>query len=649
MKNIKYNYFKNTLLLTLVLLVLAGCERDLSDDAVLAGFSKEGAVFTDGPIALGSNFYFPYNGSKPDAVSFDGTETYKGNTSIEISVPNADDPEGNYAGAILRVDGAGRDLTGFDALTFYAKASQGVSLDAIGFGEDFIDNKYQASIVGVSIGTGWNKYVVPIPDPSKLVEERGVFRYAAGTQATNGFGYTIWLDEIRFERLGTVAQPRPAILNGQDIVSETFIGANRPLTGLTQTFNLGNGQDQTVLAAPSYFDFTSSNPGVATVDEFGFVSVVGSGTAMITASINGVDAEGSLTIISLGEFETAPVPDVAPENVISVFSDAYDNVPVDYYNGFFNGDGQTTQGGAPPIDINGDQVINYTDLNFVGIGTFLNVAPVNATEMTHMHVDINVNEALDPGDQLRVQLINGVQTANETSGSVVIPASDLVSNGWGSYDIPLGEFTGLASRSELGLIFFISNNSANVPTISNIYVDNIYYYKEVVDPTPPVDDSAATEVALPVGFQSTSLVYDFEGFEGADSSIEANPMTGGINPTSLVMRSIKTPGAQFFAGTFLNLDSPMDFSTSQKFRMKVLSPKSGIPIRVRLEDQNNTAGIELDASTTTLNEWEELEWDFSGLYNPSVDYVRIVVFFEFVPGLAGDGSTYYYDDLKVID
>ena len=157
MKNIKYNYFQNTLLLTFVLLVLAGCERDLSDDAVLAGFSTEGDIFTDAPVGLGSNFYFPYLGSKPDAAAFDGVETYKGNASIRLSVPNADDPEGNYAGAILRIDGPGRDLTGYDALTFWARGSQGVILDGVGFGEDFIENKYQATITNVSIGTGWNK------------------------------------------------------------------------------------------------------------------------------------------------------------------------------------------------------------------------------------------------------------------------------------------------------------------------------------------------------------------------------------------------------------------------------------------------------------------------------------------------------------
>ena len=35
---------------------------------------------------------------------------------------NPDNPSGTYAGAILRIDGAGRNLTEFDALTFYVKA-----------------------------------------------------------------------------------------------------------------------------------------------------------------------------------------------------------------------------------------------------------------------------------------------------------------------------------------------------------------------------------------------------------------------------------------------------------------------------------------------------------------------------------------------
>ena len=490
------------------------------------------------------------------------------------------------------------------------------------------------------------KYIIPIPDSSKLTEELGMFWYAAGTQGTGGSGYVFWIDEIKFENLGTIAQPRPAILNGQDQFQQTFIGAAATIGGLTQTVNLPTGNDITVSAAPGYFDFASTNTSVAAANELGQVSISQAGTATITASLNGVDAEGSLTLESLGEFTAAPTPpEREPANVISLFSDAYTNVPVDYYNGFFNGDGQTTQGGAPPIVINNDAVINYTELNFVGIGTFLNVAPLDATQMTHVHVDINVQEDIDPGDFLTLQILNGVQSGNETSGSVTLSASDLATNEWKSFDIPLGQFGGLGGREALGLFFFVSN-----ATISNIYVDNLYYYKEVIDPTDNVDDSAATEVALPIGFESSSLTYDIGFFAGADSAVEPNPDQSGINPTANVLRSFKSPGAEFFAGTTLELDSPVDFSTSQIFRMKVWSPKSGIPVRMKLENSGNPGlFVELDANTTTSNEWEELEWDFSGTNFGVAPFDRVVIFFEFSPGVPGDGSTYYCDDLKILN
>ena len=405
---------------------------------------------------------------------------------------------------------------------------------------------------------------------------------------------------------------------------------------------MGSGEDQTVVAAPGYFEFNSSNPGVATVDEFGVVSIIGTGTTVITATLDGLEAEGSLTLESLGEFTPAPIPTEAPENVISIFSDAYENVPVDYYNGYF-APFQTTQG-QDDLNINGDNIINYTQLNFVGVGTFLNVAPIDATSMTHFHVDINVREAVDPGDFIRLELLNGVQTSNETSGSVTIGSNQLINNEWVSLDIPLGDFNGLSVRDALGLIFFVSD-----ATISEIYVDNIYYYKEVVDPLPNVDDSAATQVALPVGFESTTLTYNFFGFEGAVPSIIANPDPTGINPTGNVMSSLKSNGAQFFAGNVLDLDAPMDLSTSQKLHMKVWSPKAGIPIRVALETAGGGNQVFVDANVSGSNEWEEMEFDFANVYNPGLNYQRIIVFFEFIPGLPGDGTTYYYDDLQILE
>ena len=167
-------------------MINVNCERELSDDARDATFPKIAEVFIDAPVAMGSDFYFPYSGSKASAWSIDNQVRYKGTASMRFDIPNDNDPEGNYAGAIFRVDGAGRNLTDYDALTFYAKASQGVTIGEFGFGEDFFPNKYMTTMTNVSVGTAWTKFIIPIPDASKLLQEKGMFRYAAGTQGTNG-------------------------------------------------------------------------------------------------------------------------------------------------------------------------------------------------------------------------------------------------------------------------------------------------------------------------------------------------------------------------------------------------------------------------------------------------------------------------------
>ena len=46
-------------------------------------------------------------------------------------------------------------------------------------------------------------------------------------------------------------------------------------------------------------------------------------------------AKGSLTLNSAGNYVGAPVPTRDAANVISVFSDAYTNINVDYYNGYW--------------------------------------------------------------------------------------------------------------------------------------------------------------------------------------------------------------------------------------------------------------------------------------------------------------------------
>ena len=468
MKNIKFIYSKTMLLTGLLFVITMSCEREISDQSEFATLSKTGDIFTDSPIGLGSDFYFPYSGSKASAWSVDESEGYESYASMRFDVPNANDPEGNYAGGILRVDGSGRDLTEFDALTFWAKASQGVVIGEIGFGQDFGLNKYQVSEIDISLGTNWQKYVIPIPDPSKLFDERGMFWYSAGTQNTGGNGYTFWIDELKFEKLGTIGQPRPAIVNGEDLVQDAFAGIDLELTGLSQTFNLGNGLNKTVNLAPSYFDFSSSDPSLAFVDQYGIISV-SNGSAVITASLAGVQAEGSLTINTIGGFDVAPTPTRIPSDVISLFSDTYTNVPVDFFNGYWE-PYQTTL--SNDFVVNGNNMINYTNFNFVG-NQFASPT-IDATEYSNVHINIYLPEVPSNLDFLITVRDFGPDQVDgggdDTFQQVFFDGDDFEAGTWSTLEFPVT----LETRNNMGLIIYENINGSS---LTEFYVDNIYFYK----------------------------------------------------------------------------------------------------------------------------------------------------------------------------
>jgi hypothetical protein len=170
-----------------------------------------------------------------------------------------------------------------------------------------------------------------------------------------------------------------------------------------------------------------------------------------------------------------PAPTPPPRNaadVISVFSDAYTYIPVDFYNGFF-APFQTTLGGAD-LSINGDSLIQYTELNFVA--TEFKNPTINVSQMTHLHVDIQIREAIDPGDFISIELgdfgaNNVFGGGDDSSARVQFTSGSLSANQWISLDIPLSSFA-MASKTNLAQIFFISD-----ATISTILVDNMYFYK----------------------------------------------------------------------------------------------------------------------------------------------------------------------------
>lgn len=456
-------------LLGLTFSVISGCERDPSEDVEFAEYGNNPAVFIDG--FSGGLEYLPFGGSKLDAFTVDTETKYDGEASMRFDVPNVGDPSGAYAGAIFP-DNGGRNLSGYDALTFWAKATKAATINDIGFGQDFGENKYIVSISGLRIGTGWNKYIIPIPDPSKLSGEKGLFWYAEGPEGNDG--YTFWIDELQFEKLGTVAQPRPAIFDGMDIVEKAFVGSPFSVTGLTQTFNLSSGLDQTISVAPSYFTFISSDVDVARVSELGVVSIVGTGTAEITATLAGVKAAGSRTVEVAGAFATAPAPTLEPSNVISIFSDTYNNVPVDFFNGFWE-PFQTTE--SSEFTSNGNNIISYTNFNFVG-NQFANPT-VNATGFPNLHLDMYIpGEIPDDLDFLITIVDFGPDAAegggDDTREQVFFFAADFTANAWSTLEMPIT----LANKNNIGLLIYENINNPTTSSIEDFYLDNIYFYKD---------------------------------------------------------------------------------------------------------------------------------------------------------------------------
>lgn len=154
-------------------------------------------------------------------------------------------------------------------------------------------------------------------------------------------------------------------------------------------------------------------------------------------------------------------------------------------------------------------------------------------------------------------------------------------------------------------------------------------------------------VSLPLTFESNSLTYTFNNFDGGVATVINNPQSGGINNSAKVGRMVKNAG-QIWGGSWIGLAAPIDFSTKKTFRVKVFSPRAGAKLLLKVENQNDGGiSFEKEATTTVAGGWETLTFDYSAI-NTSRTYQKIVLIFDL--GTAGDGSanfTFLFDDITL--
>ncbi|MDA1067203.1 MAG: hypothetical protein O3C43_11945 [Verrucomicrobia bacterium] len=151
-------------------------------------------------------------------------------------------------------------------------------------------------------------------------------------------------------------------------------------------------------------------------------------------------------------------------------------------------------------------------------------------------------------------------------------------------------------------------------------------------------------VTLPLDFENDSVFYLFNNFGGAAASRVANPDASGINTSDFVGCAVKS-APEVWAGSTMNFPGGLDFSESSVFKMKVWSPRAGVPVLFKLEPSGDPA-IEVSVNTTVANAWEELTFDFTGQTDGELNGISF--FFDF--GAVGDGTenfTFYFDDVAL--
>jgi hypothetical protein len=489
MKTINSYFNSYSALVAMLVWLVAGCEiRDITE-LQRPSFPATPDVFRDD--FTGDLAYAAFGGSDVKAFQVDTRETYGGTLqSMRFAVPDANSPEGAYAGGVF-FSKVGRNLSGYNALTFYIKATQPATIGVVGFGNDLGENKYEVSQTDLPVNTNWRKVIIPIPDAAKLTAEKGLFYYSAGP--IDGRGFTFWVDEVRFERLPDLANPVGVILDGQErVINNAETGDTYTLNGLKARVNLPTGVNTLVNVAPSYFTFSSSASSSATVSERGIVSVGTTGTSTITATLGGRPAEGSFRVSSVGAALLPPTAAAAPTreaaNVISLYSNAYQNVPVDTWNTRW----QFSTAEESFVRVGGDDMIRYRNLNFVGIE--FKSPPVNASSMQFLHLDLWTPDPTNVPNNFNILLVdfgsNGVFGGGDDSQHEVrVTAPKLTSGNWVSLDIPMSDFAGLRSRAHLAQMVLSG-------TLPNVFIDNVYFYRNPSTPPgpAPVPSKAAANV-----------------------------------------------------------------------------------------------------------------------------------------------------------
>ena len=269
------------------------------------------------------------------------------------------------------------------------------------------------------------------------------------------------------------------------------------------------------------------------------------------------------------------------------------------------------------------------------IGTptgFASRIPITATATT---MSVNV---YSPAAGLKIKL--KIEDKNDGSKSVETDVLTTVANAW---ETLVFDFSNQSSGTAALNTSYTYDKASIFFDFGNAGTGKVFYWDDVQFGAP----ANATTLVLPLTFESSTLNYAFTNFDGGAVTIVNNPVSGTGNTSAKVGKMVKGAG-QSWGGSYITLDSRIDFSTKKTFKVKVYSPRVGAKLLLKVENlTDGNISFDKEVATTVANAWEELTFDYSAISTTN-SYQKIVLIFDL--GTVGDGSanfTYYFDDIKL--
>jgi hypothetical protein len=305
----------------------------------------------------------------------------------------------------------------------------------------------------------------------------------------------------------------------------------------------------------------------------------------------------------------AETPSVESADVISLFSNAYQNVNMDTWRtGWSNATLTDTS-------IASDNMKRYSNLDFVGVEA-TGANQINASTMKYFHIDFWTNNATT----FRVKLVDW--GADKSYGGGDDSEHELVSTGhatgeWVSWHIPMTSFANLKSSANISQIIF----SAQPAGSANVFIDNVFFTKEN-SKNPMYGPKTASPVPTANASQVISLFSNAYTNKNVDTW--RTPWSNAaFNDTIIASDNMKHYGNLDFVGVEATGANMINASTMTHFNIDFWTVNA-TTFRVKLVDwgANGAYGggddTEHEIASTThplkqWNSWKIALSDFTGL------------------------------------